>query len=280
MRGRPLLPLIFAVLVGCAHAGSGRPLGTYPYNDDLSILDVETNPGWVGLLYAENSDLALTRAASPDGTWTASVAAGGAVLRRGDQILVPIDAEAGAARCVVLPPSAPMAANLRAVVAPVLATGGRHEIKYAEVHRDPGVPRHVVHAMVSGGALSGTSIEILYVKAVAAAGPHGSVLCTHHRFGYRATLEEVASSFAASLRWRDGRSGGTVDGAEAEIRHRQKDLVRASRITVRGRGELVAEDRLLELDAAGQPGICTRLVDGETSVGADACADLVPAPAP
>ena len=64
-------------------------------------------------------------------------------------------------------------------------------------------PALVAHAMISGGPAAGNHIVISYLKVVAALGPAGVVLCDHHVFGYRQTLEEVAMGLAATLRSAD-----------------------------------------------------------------------------
>lgn len=189
-------------LTACVTPSGGTGV-SMDYEDDLSILDIETDPSWLGSLYEEADGLTLTPVAATDGSWRGQVLASEAPKfnpKYPQVIIVPVASTTSAMVCQVFETGAPVATVMRALVMPVLEEGGRHEVKYVAVHARK-APVLVVHGLSSGGPASSDHIVITFVKVVAAIGPRGSAVCEHHSFGYRETVEHVVVSLVQNLEW-------------------------------------------------------------------------------
>ncbi len=176
------------------------------FNDDLSIMDVETNPDWLGDLYSEAENLRWHLLQTTDGRDMGRVLGAGAPIFEAGTLYVPVDEGVAAIQC-----ERSAATTQPAQVAALLANqrlgrGQRQEVKYLAVNEDYRYPLFVVHGLVSGGPVSSSHLVITHMKVVVVMNPDGPIICQHHVFGYRDTIEKVAGSLAEASNWVDRRS--------------------------------------------------------------------------
>lgn len=188
------------VTPGATH---GAPGDSMRFNDDLSIMDVETNPDWLGELYSEQENLTWHDLKTPQGRAVGRVLAGSPPVFRTEALYVPVEEGVAAIQCERSAPTTQPAQVAVLLANQILGQGQRQEIKYLAVNEEYRYPLLVVHGLVSGGPASSSHVVITYMKVVVVMNPDGPIVCQHHIFGYRDTIERVAGSLADDSDWVD-----------------------------------------------------------------------------